>query len=64
MITKKIVISQVRKYLKKKADEKPADKETYLDFLNSGIYVDLNRVKKSAFKIMDRLLNDFESESK
>lgn len=60
MLAKKIVLSQLRKYLKYLESESAVDSDHYLDFMNLGVFVDLNRVKKGVFKVMDKILLDFE----
>lgn len=63
-MAKKLIISQVRKYLKKQSEAKNTDTESYLDFMNTGIYVDLNRYKRVAFGLVDRILSRLEGGSK
>jgi peptide methionine sulfoxide reductase MsrB len=60
MLTRKLILSQLKKYLARKAQDKDPDTESYLDFLNTGIYVDLNRFKKPLFKLLDRFLSQLE----
>lgn len=60
MLTKKIIISALRHYLKKEIEKKDPDTQSYLDFMNTGVFVDLERIRKPILKLVDKVITSIE----
>jgi hypothetical protein len=56
---KKILVEEARKMIRLNLAEKK-DRETYLNFLNSGIFVDLERLKSAMFKQFERVISEID----